>query len=146
VCAPSYDVGVSASPPDLAERYGTSSRSRRPLSIAGMLTLAVVGLAWLLWVVLFHGRPQVTSEMVGFTVDGQHAVAARYTVVRRDVSVPASCLLRAYADDHSVVGELTVPVDSDAKTVTVSSTVRTERRATAVELVGCTAAGQRQPR
>ena len=132
--------------PDLAERYGTPSRARRPLVIAGILTLALVGLAWLLWAVLFHGRPQVTSQMVGFRIDGQHSAVARYTVVRRDASVPASCLLRAYADDHSVVGELTVPVESASTAVTVSSTVRTERRATTVDLVGCTATGQRQPR
>ena len=132
--------------PDLAERYGAPSAGRRPLVIAGIVVLAVVGLSWLLWVVLFHGRPQVTSAMVGFDIDGQHAAVARYTVVRRDATVPASCLLRAYADDHSVVGELTVPVDSPSGTVTMSSTVRTERRATTVDLVGCTAEGQRQPR
>ncbi|CAN5437340.1 hypothetical protein BH10ACT10_BH10ACT10_03890 [soil metagenome] len=132
--------------PALAERYGTPSRHRRPLVIAGVAALALVGLAWLLWVVLFHGRPQVTSEMVGFDIDGQHAAVARFTVVRRDATVPASCLLRAYADDHSVVGELTVPVDSTVEAVNLSSTVRTERRATTVDLVGCTAPGQRAPR
>jgi hypothetical protein len=114
--------------------------------VAGVVALAVVGLAWLLWVMLFHGRPLVTSEMVGFDVAGQHAASARFTVVRRDADVRASCLLRAFADDHSVVGELTVPVTSGARTATRSATVRTERRATTVDLVGCTAPGQRQPR
>ena len=80
----------------------------------GRASLAVAGLAWLVWVVLFHGRPQVTSQMVGFDVDGQHAAVARFTVVRRDADVTASCLLRASADDHSVVGELTVPVTGRA--------------------------------
>ena len=75
-----------------------------------VVLLAVAGLAWLFWVISVHGRPQVSSEMVGFDVDGQHAVVARFTVVRRDADVTASCLLRAYADDHSVVGEVTVPV------------------------------------
>ena len=118
--------------PDLAERYGVPSRGRRPLVVAAVVALAVAGLAWLLWAVLFHARPPVTSQMVGFDVDGQHAAVARYTIVRRDASVPASCLLRAFADDHSVVN--------------LSSTVRTERRATTVELVGCTTRDQQQPR
>jgi hypothetical protein len=137
---------VTVPAPDLVERYGAPSRARRPLVVAAVVALAVAGLAWLLWVVAFHARPQVTSQMVGFDIDGQHAAVARYTVVRRDASVPASCLLRAYAHDHSVVGELTVAVDSRAKAVNMSSTVRTERRATAIELVGCTSRGQRQPR
>jgi hypothetical protein len=48
--------------------------------------------------------------------------------------------------DHSVVGELTVAVDSGPATSTVRSTVRTERRATGVELLGCTAPDQVQSR
>jgi len=60
--------------------------------------------------------------------------------------VRASCLLRAYAEDHSVVGELPVPVESGAPTRSVVATVRTERRATAVELVGCSAPGQEERR
>jgi uncharacterized protein DUF4307 len=131
---------------DLAARYGTPSRARRPVVVGVVVLLAVAGLAWLFWVISFHGRPQVTSEMVGYQVDGQHAVKARFTVVRRDADVPASCLLRAYADDHSVVGEVTVPVTGAQTNRSVSASVRTERRATTVDLVGCTAPGQKQAR
>jgi hypothetical protein len=137
---------VSASAPDLAHRYGSPSPARRPLAIAAVSTLALVGLGWLLWVALFHGRPMVTSELVGFDIASQHAVTARFTVVRRDSDVHASCLLRAFADDHTVVGELRVPVAARSTTSTLSRTVRTERGATTVELVGCTAPGQNQPR
>jgi hypothetical protein len=114
--------------------------------VGGVVLLAVAGLAWLAWVVLFHGRPAVTSELVGFDVDGQHTVTAQYTVARRDADVRATCLLRAYAADHSVVGELTVPVSGSPATGTLSSDVRTEREATSVELDGCTAPGQNQAR
>jgi hypothetical protein len=131
---------------DLAQRYGTRSRARRPVVVGLVVLLAVAGLAWLFWVISFHGRPQVTSEMIGFEVDGQHAVVARFTVVRRDADVPASCLLRAYADDHAVVGEVTVPVAGPEKNRSLSASVRTERRATTVDLVGCTAPGQKQAR
>jgi hypothetical protein len=131
---------------DLATRYGSPSRARRPVVVGLVVLLAVAGLAWLFWVIAYHGRPQVTSEMVGFEVDGQHAVVARFTVVRRDADVPASCLLRAYADDHAVVGEATVPVAGAQTNRSVSTSVRTERRATTVDLVGCTAPGQKQAR
>jgi len=55
-------------------------------------------------------------------------------------------LLRAYAPDHNVVGELSVAVDSGPTTASMRSTLRTERRASSIELVGCTAAGQSQQR
>ena len=136
---------MSAPAPALAERYGAPSRGRRPLLVAGVV-VAVAGLAWLAWAVLFHGRPQVTSQLVGFEVSGQHAATATYDVARRGPQVRATCLLRAFADDHTVVGELTVPVTAGPANARLTSTVRTERRATTVDLVGCSARDQTQRR
>ena len=53
----------------------------------------------------------------------------------------SDCRLRAYADDHTVVGEMTFAPREGGNTVDV----RTERLATSVELVGCTAEGQSRP-
>ena len=54
----------------------------------------------------------------------------------------ARCVVRALADDHSVVGEVAfTPVDGRNEVV-----IRTERRATSADLVGCTAEGQSRPR
>jgi hypothetical protein len=137
---------VTRPAPDLAERYGAPSRHRRPLLVAGVALLAAAGVAWVVWVSVFHSRPEVTSELVGFDVAGQHTATATFTVVRRDADVRASCLLRAVAADHAVVGELTVAVDSGPASSSVRSTVRTERRATSVDLVGCTAPDQSRRR
>jgi hypothetical protein len=41
------------------------------------------------------------------------------------------------AADHAVVGELTVRVPPGSGTARLRATVRTERRATSVDLVGC---------
>ena len=50
--------------------------------------------------------------------------------------------MRAYAEDHTSVGELAfTPADGDNEVV-----VRTERRATSLEKIGCTAPGQPRPR
>ncbi|QNN51647.1 DUF4307 domain-containing protein [Nocardioides mesophilus] len=134
------------STPDLAERYGTATPARRRSRvavIAAVAVLAVVGVVWLVWVMLAHGRPLVQSDMVSFETRGQHAVDARFTVVRRSTDVEASCLLRAYASDHTIVGELNVPVGPEQPaTATLDATVRTERLATSVDTIGCTAPGQ----
>lgn len=132
--------------PDLTERYGAPSRATRLLVVAATTAVAVLGLVWLVWVTVFHGRPMVSSKLVSFDVGGEHLATARFSVVRRESDVRASCLLRAYADDHSIVGERTVPVTSGPTTRILDAAVRTERRATAVEVVGCTAPGQQQRR
>ncbi len=137
---------MSAPAPDLAERYGTPSRARRRLVVGLAVLLAAAGLAWLVWATFFHSRPEVTSELVGYDVQGQHAATATFTVVRRDGEVSASCLLRAFAADHSVVGELTVPVTSGPSSARITSTVRTEREATSLDLLGCTTEGQARQR
>ncbi|MGZ4438022.1 MAG: DUF4307 domain-containing protein [Nocardioides sp.] len=133
---------------DLAQRYGSPHRLRRPLLVTLTVLVAAAGLAWLVWAIAFNGNPQVTSELVSYDVaPGEHRVDARFTVVRREASVKSSCLLRAYASDHAVVGEDNVTVGPGAQlSRTLDAPVRTERRATSLELVGCTAAGQPQPR
>ena len=126
---------------DLAERYGAPSRWRRPFTVALAISLAVIGLSWLGWTAWFHSTPDVSSELIGFDVTSDHEVAANLTVVLQD-GVAATCRLRAFADDHTPVGELAfTPTDGTNEIV-----VRTERRATTIEKLGCTAAGQPRPR
>ena len=133
-------------PTDLAERYGAPSRARRPLLVATAAVLAAAAAAWLIWVMASHARPEVTSQMVGYQVRDQHAVTATFTVVRRDPGVRASCVLRGVAADHAVVGELAVAVTSGPTTQRVHATLRTERSATSVELLGCSTRAQPAPR
>jgi hypothetical protein len=114
--------------------------------IVGTVALAVLGLAWLVWVTVVHSRPLVSSKLVGFDVPSEHVATARFAVTRRESDVPASCLLRAYAEDHAIVGERSMRVAAGHGTRMVEASLRTERRATAVEVVGCTAPGQQQRR
>jgi hypothetical protein len=125
----------------LDDRYGAPARWRRPVVVAVATAVAAVALVWLGWVAWFHGTPAAESELIGFEVSGDHQVAATLRV-SLDGDVEATCRLRAYADDHTTVGELAfTPTDGLNEVV-----VRTERRATTVEKLGCTAPGQNRPR
>jgi hypothetical protein len=137
---------VTASAPDLADRYGAPSPARRPLLVALIGVLALTGLGWLVWTAVEHSRPEVTSQLVRYGVRDEHSATASFTVVRRDGGVRATCLLRAFAVDHNIVGELNVPVTSGPLTQRVERTVRTERRADSVDLIGCSSEGQREDR
>lgn len=126
---------------DLAQRYGRPSRTRRRLVMSVSILVAVVFGIWLAWVAWFHGTPEVHSELIGFEVLDEHAATARLDVALQD-GVDATCTVRATARDHAIVGEYTFRPTPGTNEVRV----RTERRATAVEKVGCTTAEQTRPR
>jgi hypothetical protein len=131
---------------DLAARYGTPHRARKPVIVALTVLLAAAGLSWVAWAAVYQSTPRVTSDLVRFDVTDPHHAKATFTVVRRATDTKASCTLQAIATDHSIVGELDVPVTSGPKSTTLSESIRTERRATAVTLLGCVADGQAQRR
>lgn len=106
-----------------------------------------MALAWLVWVMMFYGRPLVQSGLVAFDVMGEHRVEATVTVVRKEPDVMASCLLRAFAADHTIVGELNFTVGrSQPEELTLTRTIRTEREATSVSMEGCRADGRSRRR
>jgi hypothetical protein len=129
----------------LQDRYGTPAPWRRWTLLVACAALALVFLGWLGWTTWEHATPDVQSSMVGYEVVDEHTATARIDVRLADADVRASCLLRAFAEDHTVVGERSLtPVYGAPQPLSVA--VRTERRATSVELVGCTAPGEPRPR
>ncbi|HEU4514767.1 MAG TPA: DUF4307 domain-containing protein [Nocardioidaceae bacterium] len=132
---------------DLATRYGTPSTGRRRLTMIIVAVVAAVALGWVAWAAVSAADPEVTSDIVSWEVVDDHAATATFRVARRTPEVEASCLLRAQARDHSIVGELNVTVGPGGEAVqTLTETVRTERLATVVEVLGCVAEGQNRRR
>jgi hypothetical protein len=127
---------------DLADRYGAPAPWRRRALVAVCVVVVAAFLGWLGWTIWEQSTPQVRSDLVGYDVVDEHLSTATVEVRLADDSVVASCTLRAYAEDHTVVGEW-VFTPSDGQS---DQDVRTERRATSVELLGCTAPGQDRPR
>ncbi|HEX5090086.1 MAG TPA: DUF4307 domain-containing protein [Nocardioides sp.] len=129
----------------LRERYGAPAPWRRRAVIAASVLVAAVFVAWLAWTVYEHSTPKVTSELESFSIQDDHTAEAVLVVTLDSTDVEAMCTLRAYAADHTTVGELTFTPDPSKGRRQVE-TIRTERRATSVENVGCTAPGQDRPR
>ena len=129
---------------DLASRYGAPSPLRRRALIVLVVALATLGLAWLGWAAIYQSTPKVRSALAGFSVEDEHTATAVLTVLRADRDVVATCFLRAVSEDHTLVGEATLVVDSGPEEQDVEVTIRTERRATTVEPLGCKAPGQPQ--
>ncbi len=126
----------------LTERYAAPPAWRRPVTIAAVAVVALVALAWLAWAAFVESTPKVESQLNGFDVVDDHAVTVRVDVRLSSGVSGASCTVEALASDHSVVGEQHFTPSSGLNEVTV----RTERRATAVDVPGCIAHGQNRPR
>ncbi|TQK69873.1 MULTISPECIES: DUF4307 domain-containing protein [unclassified Nocardioides] len=135
---------MSTSPDDpgtLAQRYGAPSRGRRTAVVVGAGAVVVVFLGWLLWAMLFHANPAVSSEEIGHEVVDDHTATIRVRVTYGDGPVDATCVARAISHDKAVVGEQSFTPGRDDEAVQ-EVTVRTERRATTVEWIGCKTSGQ----
>jgi Domain of unknown function (DUF4307) len=117
----------------LTDRYGTSKGRRRGWVPVAIL-VAVVGLAWLAWAAIFHSTPAIEAEVASYDVRSAHEVQVKLTA-RVDEGVTGRCLIRATAFDHTIVGEKNVRVHDGSTT----TTLRTERRATAVSRIRCVA-------
>jgi hypothetical protein len=128
---------------DLGDRYGAPAPWRRRTLLAACVVLVAAFLGWLGWTIWSQSTPKVESDLVGYSIVDEHAAEATVQVRLADDTVEATCTLRAFAEDHTVVGELSFTPSGEGR---VEETVRTERRATSVDLVGCTSAGQDRPR
>ena len=131
---------------DVADRYGAVSPRRRRTVIIASGVVGVLALAWLAWAAWAQSTPDVQSSLRSFDVVDSHSASAVVAVNTSSEEVSASCLVRAFGKDHSVVGELNFKVTGVRDTALREVNLRTERKATSVGLVGCTAAGQPRPR
>ncbi len=129
---------------DLARRYGAPAPWRRRLLAAAVALVVASFGVWLTWATIYHSEPAVTSTLISFEVQGEYDVGAVVDVSTQPGTTGTRCLLRALAEDHSVVGEVSFSVEPGQRRYTEQ--VRTERRATALESLGCTADGQPQRR
>ncbi len=130
----------------MAGRYGSQTPRRRRAVILASGVVGVLALAWLAWAGWSQSTPDVESNLQSFEVVDSHGVEATVVVDIRSDGVTANCLVRAVGTDHSVVGERNFEVTGDSGASRHDVTVRTERRATSVEMIGCTTPDQSRPR
>ncbi|MCM0622331.1 DUF4307 domain-containing protein [Nocardioides bruguierae] len=128
---------------ELAHRYGRPARW--PWVVGLLVTLVLVGVAgsMVAWTALRSSDPAVQSAVLAFDVVDEHQVDASVRIEMSDDAEDVQCTLRAYAEDKSTVGETTFSPSGSGR---FEVDIRTERRATSVEGLGCTAAGQERAR
>ena len=113
-------------------RYGrTPSRRRRGrlLAIVAAAGVAVVVVAWVVWVGLFGPDASLGSRDLGYALVGDDAVEVRYEVTA-DAGKPVSCALQALNASFAIVGWKVVDLPpSDQGTRQFRETLRTSEPA-----------------
>jgi hypothetical protein len=133
---------VTQQDPRIAQRYAAQPSVWPKVFLVLVLVLILALAGWLAWAIYVHSSPKVASRMTGWKVVDEHTVVANVDVDLRTGTTGASCLVRAYAEDHTPVGDATFTPDHGRNQITV----RTERRATSLESIGCSADGQNDAR
>ncbi|UDY22962.1 DUF4307 domain-containing protein [Nocardioides sp. Kera G14] len=126
----------------LRERYAAHPSPWPKVFLAIGVVIFAGLLVWLGWVIWLKVNPAVTSNLVTWKVVDEHSVTAKVSVQLDSGAKNPTCLLRATAEDHTTVGEKSfVPHDGNNEVA-----IRTERTATSVESIGCTAHNQNDAR
>ena len=112
-----------------AERYGDGPSPRRRLVLGGVVVLAAVFLAWVVWAGLHLAQREVRWSDVGYDVVDDTTVEVTFTVVK-DPGSSAVCTIEALNARHAQVGLATVEIGpADERGVVRTATVRTAERA-----------------
>ena len=122
---------------DLAARYGTHRPGRR-IALIGISTLLALAFGtWLAWAAWFHSDQPIRAEVAAYRVVDAHEVQVKLATQVR-TGAQGTCLVRATAADHTIVGELNLRVADLLRSDGDWISLRTEREATTVQLVRCT--------
>jgi hypothetical protein len=124
----------------LDERYGVESPTRRRVKQVAVAAVVLALLGWLGWAAWSQSQGDVTGRLKAFDVVSEHQVEVA-VVVSRPAGQAVVCDVVALADDHSAVGEGQAKVPAgDARDLTATVTIRTDRLATSVTVSNCRSA------
>lgn len=121
-------------PEHIRARYGVSDRPRwLPAAVAALLVVALAAASLLAWQL---ANPAVGAGVTSYATVADDRIDIQYEVRRRD-ETPATCVLRARAEDGFDVGYATVVLPAEAGSTRHEIQMRTAYRALVGELLGC---------
>jgi HAMP domain-containing protein len=129
---------------DLAARYGrTPARAARTrlVAIAVAIGVAVVVIAWVVWVGLLGPSASLETKDVGYLAHSDDSGEVRWQLTA-PADTPVSCALQAVSEKHAVVGWLVVEVPPSPETTRVlRATLRTSEPTVSGSVYRCWLSG-----
>ena len=112
------------------------SRRRWFLALTGLVIIIGVVIAWLAY--QRFADPEISGEATGYDILDDTSVEVKFTVNRKDPTIPATCVVRARSKDGSETGrrEVYVPASQDTR-LPMSAVVRTSAPPAVGEVYGC---------
>lgn len=128
-------MSLTSRPPD---RYGDDQPTwHRTVARALVATLAVLGVAWVVWVGISHGSKPASATVVTYHVVDAGSVDAALDVTTQD-GAAAACDLEARSRHHLPVGTATVQIPAaEENTRRVNVTIRTQEESASVVVTAC---------
>jgi hypothetical protein len=113
---------------DLAARYGRTPAHRARMRLVAVLAavgVAIVVVAWVIWVGLFGPDASLETKDVGFVAHSDSSVEVRWQLTAPS-DTPVSCAVKATSEKHAVIGWRIVDVPPSEQTTRIlSETLRT---------------------
>jgi len=127
-------MAENASDDYLQQRYGNSKSARRPWLIPAIIFL-VVGGGWLIWSANHFSKPEVSTDLISFSVANPKEVSLRYFINVRTASRSHQCILTASDYQANIVGQITdtIPAGGHNYTRRVMIPVRTAAVSASIE-------------
>ena len=127
-------MAENASDDYLQQRYGNSQRARRPWLIPAIIFLLVGG-GWLIWSANHFSKPEVSTDLISFSVANPKEVSLRYFINVRTASRSHQCILTASDYQANIVGQITdtIPAGGHNYTRRVVIPVRTAAVSATIE-------------
>jgi hypothetical protein len=121
-----------------AGRYSRASHKRSRWTYWGLLAAFVIA-GVVIAIVGYEnlGANPIDAQVGAYHVVDDHTVTTSLNVTRDHPNQGADCIVDAPAADGSEVGRIEVYIPPSGSTVTVNAALRTVKRATTVEVYGC---------
>ena len=120
----------------LHQRYGRSKKGKRPW-VAPAIILLVVGGSWLTWSANHYSKPEISTELISFSVTNPQAVSLRYFVKVRTAGRDHQCIITASDYQANIVGQVTDKIPLGAHDYTRTILIPTRTQAVSATIAHC---------
>jgi hypothetical protein len=120
----------------LHQRYGRSQKGKKPW-LAPAIILLVVGGSWLVWSANHYSRPEISTELISFSVKNPQAVSLRYFVKVRTAGRSHQCIFTASDYQANIVGQVTDIIPRGAHNYTRTVSIPTRTQAVSATIARC---------